>query len=254
MEIPTNEEYQDLTMVIPSAAEIEQEIDWLGGKKQEEVARKLAELKILKDLWKDAALTDLLTGLLNTRGLIYAFTLETRLFRLEKDVAKEERRELKQPSFDGYSILGIDLIGLAELNNRQGREIGNATIKSLAEITTRSVREGVDLVGRIDGDEMAIASINGTVESLAALGNRVSTMSTSEWINVNLWGGVFDADVPIDKALIYAKKMADLAKGQAERNPITGRAVHAHDPIYVQERISKQTVEESLRKERKVNG
>jgi diguanylate cyclase (GGDEF)-like protein len=89
-------------------------------------------------LRRDAA-TDELTGVRNRRGLFAAAeTLVAEFAAIGRPVA----------------ALLFDLDGFKSINDRFGHDVGDRTLRSFAEIATRSIRSD-DLFGRIGGEEFA---------------------------------------------------------------------------------------------------
>jgi diguanylate cyclase (GGDEF)-like protein len=86
------------------------------------------------------ALKDSLTGLWNRRYL------ET---RMSEEVARSERAN------DSLSILGVDLDGFKQVNDRHGHEAGDRVLVFVAETLLRSVRP-TDVVTRLGGDEFVV--------------------------------------------------------------------------------------------------
>lgn len=104
----------------------------------------------------DLALRDELTGLHNLRG-----------FRLLADQAMRMAMRSKVP----FSVVFIDLDGLKVINDTLGHEAGSAYISETGNILRATFRE-TDVLGRIGGDEFAVAgqfsrkSMMATVERL----------------------------------------------------------------------------------------
>jgi diguanylate cyclase (GGDEF)-like protein len=104
----------------------------------------------------DLALRDELTGLHNLRG-----------FRLLAEQAMRMAMRSKVP----FSVAFIDLDGLKVINDTLGHEAGSAYISETANILRATFRE-TDVLGRIGGDEFAVAgqfsrkSMMATVERL----------------------------------------------------------------------------------------
>lgn len=87
------------------------------------------------DLLEETARTDVLTGLLNRRGLLIEFA------------------SLK--SADGFAVLALDLDGFKEVNDAHGHAIGDIVLQTAASRTRSAVREN-DLVARTGGDEFVV--------------------------------------------------------------------------------------------------
>jgi len=101
------------------------------------------------------ALKDSLTGLWNRRYL------ET---RMSEEVARAHRGE------SSLSILGIDLDGFKQVNDRHGHEAGDRVLGFVAERLLQSVRP-TDVVARLGGDEFVVL-LSGT--------NRADALAVAE--------------------------------------------------------------------------
>jgi len=101
-----------------------------------------ADLQMLRDYQeiRDLALTDELTGLHNRRGL--SFLGEQRI--------KEARR-----AKETIGIVYLDIDNLKLVNDKQGHQIGDQCIITLANVLKVSGRES-DIITRIGGDEFII--------------------------------------------------------------------------------------------------
>lgn len=87
------------------------------------------------------SLRDELTGLYNLRG-----------FKL----LAEQALRMAQRSNLPFSLLFIDVDDLKQINDTMGHAVGSAMLAETAELLKASVRES-DVVGRVGGDEFAIA-------------------------------------------------------------------------------------------------
>lgn len=87
------------------------------------------------------SLRDELTGLYNLRG-----------FKL----LAEQALRMAQRSQLPFSLLFIDVDDLKQINDSMGHAVGSAMLAETAELLKASVRES-DVVGRVGGDEFAIA-------------------------------------------------------------------------------------------------
>ena len=92
------------------------------------------------DRERESAHTDMLTGLLNRRGL------EERLER-ELSVAQEERRPL--------SLAVLDCDDFKDVNDRAGHEFGDALLREVGLVLRRACPEAAS-AGRLGGDEFVI--------------------------------------------------------------------------------------------------
>jgi diguanylate cyclase (GGDEF)-like protein len=89
---------------------------------------------------RESAETDLLTGILNRRGL------EQRL-----DSALAEAQEQRIP----LSLVVFDCDDFKDVNDRAGHEFGDALLREVAEVLARSVPES-SVVARLGGDEFVV--------------------------------------------------------------------------------------------------
>jgi len=116
----------------------EAETDFLGlFAKQIELAITIADLFLAV---RKEAVTDALTGLYNRRFFEEA---------LEKEVARAKRQ--KQP----FSVVGIDLDFLKNINDTYGHSYGDLAIKTIADVLKTNARS-VDIPARIGGEEFDV--------------------------------------------------------------------------------------------------
>jgi diguanylate cyclase (GGDEF)-like protein len=90
---------------------------------------------------RQLSLLDELTGLYNLRG-----------FR----VLAEHALRMAQRNQEPFSVLFIDLDNLKQINDSYGHSVGSATLHQTGELLKRTFRES-DMMGRIGGDEFAVA-------------------------------------------------------------------------------------------------
>ena len=105
--------------------------------------RSLHRMADITNLANTLATTDLLTGLLNQRGL------ERTLPRVLATATR-----LVQP----VMVWHLEIDGLREVNRGAGRAVGDQLIKATGEALRTSVR-GDDLVARISGDEFLVVGL-----------------------------------------------------------------------------------------------
>ena len=105
-------------------------------------------------------MTDPLTRILNRRGL------EERLER-ELAIAQERRMPL--------SLLVIDCDDFKEINDRAGHEFGDALLREVADVLSRSLPEGAE-AARLGGDEFVVMFPGAGSDSAEALGAQIRTL------------------------------------------------------------------------------
>jgi len=93
---------------------------------------------------RDLSLRDELTGLYNRRGFY---------------VLAEQALRLAQRSGKTLSVLFIDVDDLKQINDRHGHEVGSSLLNEVAEFLKESFRR-TDVIGRIGGDEFAVAGVS----------------------------------------------------------------------------------------------
>jgi len=89
----------------------------------------------------DLSLRDELTGLYNLRGF---------------KILAEQALRLAQRSQIPFSVLFVDLDNLKQINDIHGHGVGSATLSETAELLRKTFRE-TDVIGRVGGDEFAVA-------------------------------------------------------------------------------------------------
>jgi diguanylate cyclase (GGDEF)-like protein len=107
-------------------------------------------------LYKTAATTDPLTGVLNRRGFFEAAAIVMR--RNSKAMAP-------------VSVLAFDLDHFKSINDRYGHAVGDAVLQSFARVVRETMRAG-DIIGRLGGEEF-VAFLPGTLADAAAAAERV---------------------------------------------------------------------------------
>jgi diguanylate cyclase (GGDEF)-like protein len=107
-------------------------------------------------LYKTAATTDPLTGLLNRRGFFDATS-----------VVMGRSRKSAVP----VSVLAFDLDHFKSINDRYGHAVGDAVLQLFARVVRETMRGG-DIIGRLGGEEF-VAILSGTLTDAAAAAERV---------------------------------------------------------------------------------
>jgi diguanylate cyclase (GGDEF)-like protein len=102
---------------------------------------------------QDLSLRDELTQVYNRRGFY---------------LLAEQSLYLAQRSSAPFSVLFIDLDDLKRINDSLGHDVGSSFLYEVARLLKRSFRKS-DVIGRIGGDEFAIAAEAGKVTILRAV-------------------------------------------------------------------------------------
>jgi diguanylate cyclase (GGDEF)-like protein len=106
---------------------------------------------------RESAVTDPLTGVLNRRGLEE---------RLERELASAQARRAPM------SVIVIDCDDLKEINDRAGHEFGDALLREVAGVLTRSLPAGAS-AARLGGDEFVVTLPEAGTDMAEALGERI---------------------------------------------------------------------------------
>ncbi len=152
---------------------------------------------------RQSAVTDALTGILNRRGL-------EELLELEVTTAQERRLPL--------SVLVLDCDDFKDINDRAGHEFGDALLREVADVLTKSLPETAE-VARLGGDEFVVMLLGAGAEAAEALGASIRSVLaeglTEAGYPLRLSGGIatypFDGATPTallraaDQALYFAK-------------------------------------------------
>jgi diguanylate cyclase (GGDEF)-like protein len=121
------------------------------------------------------AMTDSLTGLLNSRSLDEA---------LAHELARARRYG------EPLSLITLDLDHLKRINDEHGHDAGNEAIRTVAEVLKASVRS-FEIVARQGGDEFAVLLPNTTRTDAEKLGRRLcERVSAAVVCGVNLSASV----------------------------------------------------------------
>jgi diguanylate cyclase (GGDEF)-like protein len=111
------------------------------------------------------ALKDPLTGLWNRRHLATC---------LAEEIARAQRAS------GSLSIIGIDLDGFKQVNDRHGHAVGDSVLILVAELLLRSVRP-TDTVARVGGDEFVVLLSNtGREEALVVARRTVANLERKD--------------------------------------------------------------------------
>ncbi|MFY8116878.1 MAG: sensor domain-containing diguanylate cyclase, partial [Roseateles sp.] len=190
-------------------------------REMEEINRQLAEKNALLERYnqqlEQLAITDSLTGLLNRRRLMELGVSECRR-------AARFRHSL--------SLLMIDIDHFKSINDGWGHQFGDQVIGAVAHALSSRVRQSVDIVARIGGEEFVLllpetgaADAQGLAEDLrqAVAALRFPVRAAGEFAGVTVSIGVATqsglASEPFEKLLYRADQALYVAK-QAGRNQV----------------------------------
>jgi diguanylate cyclase (GGDEF)-like protein len=148
-------------------------------------------------LYRTAALTDPLTGLLNRRGFLEA-----------AGALAERQGRLQQP----MSALAFDLDHFKSINDRFGHHAGDAVLRLFATVARGSTRAG-DIIGRLGGEEF-VALLPGGLADAAIVAERVRLAFANA--AVELAGEPITATVSIGAACGSAFASIDMLIARAD--------------------------------------
>ncbi|KPV45719.1 hypothetical protein AN477_00640 [Alicyclobacillus ferrooxydans] len=126
---------------------------------------------------EEASQRDLLTGLLNRRGL------EVRLPQLVEECN----------DFGTHLVLGlIDMDELKQINDTHGHPMGDQALRQVADIISRNVSTG-DIVARFGGDEFAVVLQSDWPDAISAM-ERIRQALQESGLSVSVGGAVWGID------------------------------------------------------------
>ncbi len=181
------------------------------AQRTQELGEANRELEQKSKMLEKLALTDPLTGLPNRRSM-------------DRLAERELRRRERYPSPLALGLIDVD--HFKEINTQYLLTGGDKVLVDLARALERSVR-GVDVVGRIAGDEFLVIAPETNMEGAETLAERIRTsVETSQFsyedkliqVRVSVGFAVADEGEPADYGQM--KHVAAEALGQAK---ITGR-------------------------------
>ncbi|MDH3539437.1 MAG: GGDEF domain-containing protein [Acidimicrobiia bacterium] len=173
------------------------------------------QLRTMFDKLADQSSRDLLTGALNTRGILEAF---------------ERERSRAQRNASPLSLAFIDLDNMKRVNDELGHAEGDEMLRILATGVLSAIREA-DVFGRVGGDEFALilpdtdeqAAVK-AIQRLRSVVNR-RTHARSPYISVSVGVVTFRRDPPdASDALRAADSLMYVAK-RAGGNRVAGRVL-----------------------------
>lgn len=162
------------------------------------------DLILVGRIAEEASQRDLLTGLLNRRGL------ESSLEQILSQTRQSGR----------YVIIGlIDVDNLKTINDSHGHPTGDKALKDVAEVLRRNVRDD-DVVARVGGDEFAVVLQTTTADvdfTMTRLRKAVLAQASGKSVSVGgaVWGldgASFESCYEVaDKRLYHCKRSAKRA-------------------------------------------
>ncbi len=158
------------------------------------------------DLYRNAANTDYLTGLLNRRAF-----LENALNMCAR------RGEQNEP----VTMMMVDLDHFKSINDRFGHAIGDEVLRKFAELARSSMR-GSDIIGRLGGEEFAII-VPEPMELATRIAERLR--AAFEEAGATVAGHAIGATVSIGAASSY-EPLTDLSPLLARADAALYRAKH----------------------------
>ena len=173
------------------------------------------QIRSMFDNLADQSSRDLLTGALNTRGVLEAF---------------ERERSRAQRNASPLSLAFIDLDNMKRVNDELGHAEGDEMLRILATSVLSAIRE-LDVFGRVGGDEFALilpdtdeqAALK-AIQRLRSVVNR-RTHARSPYISVSVGVVTFRRDPPeAADALRAADALMYVAK-RAGGNRVAGRVL-----------------------------
>lgn len=108
------------------------------------VSKNITDRKRLEDDLRAIALKDDLTGLCNRRGFA---------------MLAGQQLKLCERNRGSLSMIYMDIVGLKEINNKHGYEVGDQVLRDMADILRESFR-GSDIYARIEGDEFVVLPVD----------------------------------------------------------------------------------------------
>ncbi|MEO8012071.1 MAG: GGDEF domain-containing protein [Dokdonella sp.] len=178
------------------------------------------ELSKQRDLYAHLSRTDALTGLFNRRH--FSAVLE----RLTQDAHHDSRQ---------IALLLVDVDHFKAINDRHGHVIGDAALKSIADLMQQCFRVPGSILARVGGEEFAIVLQGMDQARVRTLAEQFrSTLAASPlacagvpvWMTASMGIGYFDADTHLDEDGFYRAVDAALYVAKSEGRNRTMVATH----------------------------
>lgn len=147
----------------------------LIGDRQLVMFSDLTERKVLERELEHQARTDFLTGIPNRRHFLEL---------AEVELARAHR--YRRP----FSLLMLDLDMFKDINDRYGHRIGDLTLQKVVEVCRQTLR-GVDIVGRLGGEEFGIILPETDTERARQVAERVRQAIAATAVPLVQGGAVF---------------------------------------------------------------
>ena len=162
-----------------------------------------------RDVLRDFALSDPVTGISNRRSL---------LIRADYEIARHRRAQTS------FALVMLDLDGFKQLNDRFGHAAGDDLLRDVAEALSRAMR-GQDTVARFGGDEFCILAPETDDEGSARLATKVSQAVRDVSVGMEVVGGSVGVAIFPDDGTTAADLMhvADERLLEAKRRRPGGR-------------------------------
>jgi diguanylate cyclase (GGDEF)-like protein len=155
-----------------------------------------------QDALRVLTVTDPLTGIYNRRGFL---------------LLAEHQWELAQRKNTSFLLFYIDVARFKDINDSLGHKEGDLALRTLAAVLRESFRKS-DIVGRIGGDEFAIAAIDVSPDTRTILEERLAhTLQMSNdkpgrAFQLNLNVGILTCDrtlgaTPVEQLLAMADEL-----------------------------------------------
>ena len=118
----------------------------------------LRDAEAAREELRRQSFTDHLTGILNRRG----FDMELRSL-----LAGQSRYDTL------FAIIAIDVDHFKQVNDRHGHGVGDAVLIGVSNVLSDETRAGVDIIGRVGGEEFMVAMPHTTLIEAAILADRL---------------------------------------------------------------------------------